>query len=235
MFRNTFQKGFLSVFYSIGSKPLLIWDTKVSHGHIKRITDEDSKSLALDIRGVNVVNCYITAPADPCTCLGIKLPFITIIVKNLKKQFSFEIQILDDRDQLRRFRFSNYQRKTRVSNFTTNMPLALNCGWNQIQMNLVDFTRRAYGTNYMETVRITVHANCRLRNIYFSDRLYTDDEKPVAFKFMSKDDEKKKEKNEKKEALKKILKKPKEAVAVETVRPTSPVSHVTETAVVNEA
>ena len=236
MFRNTFQKGFLSVFYSIGSKPLLIWDTKVSHGHIKRITDKDSKSLALDIRGVNVINCYITAPADPCTCLGIKLPFMTIIVKNLNKQFSFEVQILDDRNQLRRFRFSNFQKKTRISNFTTNLPLALNCGWNQIQMNLVDFTRRAYGTNYMETVRITVHANCRLRNIYFSDRLYTDEEKPVAFKFMGKDDEKKKE-MEKKAVIEKILKKPKEAVeAIETVRPSSPASHVTATqAVVNEA
>lgn len=29
MFKNTFQSGFLSVLYSIGSKPLLIWDKKV--------------------------------------------------------------------------------------------------------------------------------------------------------------------------------------------------------------
>jgi len=28
MFRNTFQSGFLSVLYSIGSKPLQIWDKK---------------------------------------------------------------------------------------------------------------------------------------------------------------------------------------------------------------
>ena len=26
MFRNTFQSGFLSILYSIGSKPLQIWD-----------------------------------------------------------------------------------------------------------------------------------------------------------------------------------------------------------------
>ena len=26
MFRNTYQAGFLSIFYSIGSKPLQIWD-----------------------------------------------------------------------------------------------------------------------------------------------------------------------------------------------------------------
>ena len=29
MFKNTFQSGFLSVLYSIGSKPLAIWDKKV--------------------------------------------------------------------------------------------------------------------------------------------------------------------------------------------------------------
>lgn len=225
MFRNTFQKGFLSVFYSIGSKPLLIWDSKVSHGNIKRITDEDAKSLALDIRGVNVETCYITAPTAPCTNLGIKLPFLTIIVKNLNKPFSFEIQILDDRQQLRRFRCSNYQTKCRVTSFTTYMPLALNSGWNQIQLNLADFTQNAYGTGYMETVRITVHANCRLRNVYFSDRLYMDDEKPAAFKFVAKD-EKKGATEKRVTATVKPRDDDESQIPIESVRPTSPISHV---------
>ena len=30
MFKNTFQSGFLSILYSIGSKPLQIWDKKVN-------------------------------------------------------------------------------------------------------------------------------------------------------------------------------------------------------------
>jgi len=38
------------------------------------------------------------------------------------------------------------------------------------QFNLSDFTRRAYGTNYIETLRVQIHANCRIRRIYFSDR-----------------------------------------------------------------
>lgn len=37
---------------------------------------------------------------------------------------------------------------------------------------------RAYGTNYMETQRIQIHANCRVRRIYFSDRLYAEEELP---------------------------------------------------------
>lgn len=34
------------------------------------------------------------------------------------------------------------------------------------------------GTNYIETLRVQVHANCRIRRIYFSDRLYSEEELP---------------------------------------------------------
>uniref|UniRef100_A0A6M2FBN6 CFA20 domain-containing protein n=1 Tax=Populus davidiana TaxID=266767 RepID=A0A6M2FBN6_9ROSI len=71
---------------------------------------------------------------------------------------------------------------TRVKPYICTMPLKLDEGWNQIQLNLADFTRRAYGTNYVETLRVQVHANCRLRRIYFSDRLYSEEELPPEFK-----------------------------------------------------
>ena len=38
------------------------------------------------------------------------------------------------------------------------------------------------GTNYIETLRMQIHANCRIRRVYFSDRLYTEDELPTEFK-----------------------------------------------------
>ena len=41
MFKETFQSGFLSILYSIGSKPLQIWDKQVRNGHVNRITDQD--------------------------------------------------------------------------------------------------------------------------------------------------------------------------------------------------
>jgi len=182
MFRNTFQSGFLSVLYSIGSKPLQIWDKKVRNGHIKRITDQDIQSSVLEIMGTNVSTNYITCPADPKRTLGIKLPFLVMIIKNLKKYFTFEVQVLDDKNVRRRFRASNYQSTTRVKPFICTMPMRLDEGWNQIQFNLSDFTRRAYGTNYIETLRVQIHANCRIRRIYFSDRLYSEDELPPEFK-----------------------------------------------------
>jgi hypothetical protein len=41
--------------------------------------------------------------------LGIKLPFLVMIIKNMKKYFTFEVQVLDDKNIRRRFRASNYQ------------------------------------------------------------------------------------------------------------------------------
>lgn len=65
-------------------------------------------------------------------------------------------KVLDDKNVRRRFRASNYQSTTRVKPFICTMPMRLDDGWNQIQFNLSDFTRRAYGTNYIETLRVQV-------------------------------------------------------------------------------
>jgi len=100
----------------------------------------------------------------------------------MKKYFTFEVQVLDDKNVRRRFRASNYQSTTRVKPFICTMPMRLDDGWNQIQFNLADFTRRAYGTNYVETLRVQIHANCRIRRVYFSDRLYSEEELPAEFK-----------------------------------------------------
>ncbi|XP_078790858.1 cilia- and flagella-associated protein 20 isoform X2 [Oryzias latipes] len=154
MFKNSFQSGLFSILFSIGSKPLQIWDEKVRNGHIKRVLDDDIRSHVMEIEGVNVCTTYITCPADPKKTLGIKLPFLVMIIKNQKKYFSFEVQVLDDKNVRRRFRASNYQSTTKVNSFSCTMPMRLDDGWNQIQFNLSDFTRRAYGTNYSETLRV---------------------------------------------------------------------------------
>lgn len=182
MFKNKYQSGITSIFCSSGCTPLAIWEMKVKNGHIKRITDKQVNSLVMEIMGVNVATTYITCPKDPKDSLAIKLPFLVIIAKNLNKYFTFEITVLDDNNMRRRFRASNFQAATKVKTFFTSMPIALSDGWNQIQFNLADFTRRAYGTQYMETCRVQVHANVRLRRVYFCSKLYTEDELPLDFR-----------------------------------------------------
>ena len=84
MFKNTFQSGFLSILYSIGSKPLQIWEKEVRNGHIKRITDNDIQSSVLEIMSTNISTTFITCPADTTKTLGIKLPFLVMIIKNVR-------------------------------------------------------------------------------------------------------------------------------------------------------
>jgi len=86
----------------------------VRNGHIKRITDDDIASSVLEIVSANVSTTYVTCPSDPQKTLGIKLPFLVMIIKNLKKYFSFEVQVLDDKNVRRRFRASNYQVRLRT-------------------------------------------------------------------------------------------------------------------------
>ena len=45
---------------------------------------------------------------------SLQLPYLVMIVKNMKKYFTFEVQVLDDKNVRRRFRASNYQSTTRV-------------------------------------------------------------------------------------------------------------------------
>jgi len=192
MFRENYQKGCFSVFNSLGSSPLSIWGSRTQNGYIKRLLDEDCRSVTLEIIGTNVSTCYIYAPREEKVALGIKMPFLILLIKNLHKYFTFEVKILDDQNFCRRFRVSNFHSKTSVKPFCTQMPMGMSEGWNQIHFNLADFTRRAYGTTYIETVSLQIHANIRIRRIYFTDRLYTEDELPNDYRLISRPKEKKK-------------------------------------------
>jgi len=86
MFKNTFQSGFLSILYSIGSKPLQIWEKEVRNGHIKRITDNDIQSSVLEIMSTNISTTFITCPVEANKTLGIKLPFLVMIIKNVRSR-----------------------------------------------------------------------------------------------------------------------------------------------------
>merc|ERR1719399_2434082 len=54
----------------------------------------------------NISTTFVSCPADASKSLGIKLPFLVMIIKNLKKYFTFEVTVLDDKNVRRRFRAS---------------------------------------------------------------------------------------------------------------------------------
>lgn len=181
MYRTAYQRGMLTIFYSVGSKPLDIWDVHCKDGYISRFLDNDIKSMVLEIRGNNVSTTYMTCPSKNRT-LGISMPFLVMIVKNLKKYFSFEVTILDETNARRRFRVSNFQSSTQILPMCTAMPIGLSDGWNQIQFNLAEFTRRAYKKQFVEVQQVKINANIRLRRVYFAERLVPEDELPAEYK-----------------------------------------------------
>jgi hypothetical protein len=124
----------------------------------------------------------VTCPADTGASLGIRLPWLVLLVKNTGGPFCFEVELLDDRGARRRFRAATFTRETRKDDQLCAMPLKLDEGWNQVAFDLADFMHRAYGTVFKEAARVTVHANCRLRRIYFCDRAYAEDELPPEFR-----------------------------------------------------
>lgn len=57
----------------------------VQNGQIQRITDEDIQSSVLEIVGTNVSTNYIHCPGDPKKTLGIRLPYLVLILKNVRR------------------------------------------------------------------------------------------------------------------------------------------------------
>lgn len=184
MFRASYQSGLLTVLHAIGARPLQLWEQRTKSGHIKRITDEELNSTTLEMISSDVCGTNITIPCGKAE-LGVKLPILVLVVKNVGQPFAFEVQVVDDKRVHRRFHASSNASETRLSCFECKMPLQLDEGWNQVQFNLADFTRRAYGTNYVEALRLTVYASCRLRRVYFADRLYAEEELPREYRLFA--------------------------------------------------
>ena len=55
--------------------------------------EERENNTIIIIIIIIISTTYITCPADPQKTLGIKLPFLVMIIKNMKKYFSFEVQV----------------------------------------------------------------------------------------------------------------------------------------------
>lgn len=189
MLRNTFQSGFVSIFFSLGSKPLQMWKTlqgNTDGSFVRPVVDEDINSQVLELRDDNVANTRIECPADPSDTLAITLPYVVLVVKNMQRYFTFELELLDDLRVTRRFRCSNYQVEPRITDDLCTMPLVLEPGWNTVTLDLRKLVNKAYGTIFAEVSGVVVHANARVRRIYFAEKLVAEENLPAEFKMYGK-------------------------------------------------
>lgn len=96
--------------------------------------------------------------------------------------FIMRKQILDSENIRRRVRLSNYHSISKTSTFMVTKPMCMDEGWNRVGLKLAEIVSDAFKTTYVETVRVQVHANCRLRRIYFSSQEYKEDQLPNAYR-----------------------------------------------------
>lgn len=182
MYKNSFFSETISLFFSADPKPLQSWDKSVRNGHIKRLVDHEIQCSVLELHAINIDTVFISCPLDPSQTLAIRLPVLVLLVKNLDKYFGFSVQVLDSKGVVRRFRATNDQSMTEITPELCSMPLRLDPGWNSVTVNLADFTTMAFGTEYVEIQRLKVHANCRLRQVYLSEKIIPEESLKPEFK-----------------------------------------------------
>ncbi|KAJ2782427.1 hypothetical protein GGI15_002918 [Coemansia interrupta] len=191
MLRGVYHSGMITVFNSTGTNPLQLWSTaapatdaensSICFGKDEAGDNNDKihiEGAVLTIKSQNLRDTFISCPRSLDGTLGIKLPFMTIQLKNLGHLFSFEIETLDDHKLIRRFRASNYQAQAQLDHDIATLPLRLEQGWNHLTFDLEDMTKRLYGRKHCETRRITIHASIGLRLVMFSDRIVAEEQLP---------------------------------------------------------
>ena len=151
MFHNSYQSGVISILSAYGSNPLQLWDITLDQstenstvsGRVCRVNSssddgDDVKEVcgpAIEISGEQLSTNYMTCPptqrstptsSTHCPSLGIKLPYLNLIVHvPSQADFSIEVTILDDKQTKRRFRASTYQSTTVIKPDICTFPLKL--------------------------------------------------------------------------------------------------------------
>ncbi|XP_056894878.1 uncharacterized protein LOC130529012 [Takifugu flavidus] len=124
----------------------------------------------------------ITCPPDPEESLGIRLPCLNLLVKKTGEDWGFELTLIDDKNVHQRIYLGSHSREGTPVPLSFRWPLKLSNYWQYFCLDLADVTNRVFKTNYVETAKIKIYANCRIRRVYFTDRLYSYHELPSDYK-----------------------------------------------------
>lgn len=117
----------------------------------------------------------------------------------------FDFQVTDEKNFRRQIILTTFRKEMKTMVYVTCVPLTLSASWEHFIINLAYVTKMVFGTKYKETVKIQVsvgrfhrqnpseaslppspplqiHANCRIRRVYFTDRVYSYKELPSEYK-----------------------------------------------------
>ncbi|KAL3657334.1 hypothetical protein V7S43_017840 [Phytophthora oleae] len=193
MFVQAYQSGFISLLYSVGPRPLQLCEKHEEvPGSVRRVLDEDVQSSVVELSADNLVHTWLRFPfgadeqqQDLSTTSGslhIRLRHLVLLLKNVEQHVSLEVHVADDRGVRRRFRLSTFQKKSAVHPQLALLPLYLDSGWNQVQLDLVELLHTSYKVRYAHTISVQLHASCRVRRIYFAEKMFPESQLPVEFR-----------------------------------------------------
>ncbi|ETI35344.1 hypothetical protein F441_18178, partial [Phytophthora nicotianae CJ01A1] len=161
-------------------------------GSIRRVLDEDVQSSVVELLADNLVYTWLRIPyggheqqQEPLLALPslhIRLRHLVLVLKNLDQHVSLEVHVADDRGSRRRFRFSTFQKKSIVHSQLALLPLHLDSGWNQLQLDLDELMHSCYNVRYGHAISVQLHATCRVRRIYFAEKMYSEAQLPPEFR-----------------------------------------------------
>ncbi|KAJ2159389.1 hypothetical protein GGF46_003053 [Coemansia sp. RSA 552] len=189
MLRHVYQSGILTIFNSAGSHPLELWRTSTgANGRVDLVQDRQLGETVLCLESADLAHTFITCPQQTTNTLGIKLPYLVLMVQNTDHLFSMEAEVADDHGTVRRLRAGNYEAEVHVEQDIGRLPLQLDPGWNYLALDLGQLTTRVFGTAFKEARRVTVHASTQVRLIYFADRIVPEEELPSELRLYASSD-----------------------------------------------
>nr|CAD7444510.1 unnamed protein product [Timema bartmani] len=182
MVKKKLSDSFRPILFSLDKKPLSLWSKLIRSGRVKRVDDDDLHTKVIEIHGTDTKNTYISAPMAPMASLDITLPILVMLLKNMDKDLQLNVMVMDNHHFRRRFIIVCGDCKVSSRLLTCTLPMFLVKGWNRVQINLEEFTTKAFGTEYLHTIRVEVHATCRLRHIYFTNKMNHEINIPIEFR-----------------------------------------------------
>ncbi|KAF0692965.1 Aste57867_16011 [Aphanomyces stellatus] len=197
MFGDVFQSGLVSLFYSVGSKPLQLWRREeAAPGCTSRVLDDEIQSSVLQLTG-DVPTTSITCPPTPSTSLHIRLPNLVLQLKLINAgdnsggqlaHVSLEVAVHTSHEPTWRLRWSTYTTSVEVHPTLqlVLLPwhgLLLKSGWQLVQLDLKHVVHSLTRRTFLHVQSIQLHANCRLRRVFFSDAFVSCESRlPVEFR-----------------------------------------------------
>lgn len=127
----------------------------------------------------NSQKTWIMCPPNVDQVLNIELPFLVMVIKCTHAQCTLQLQLIDKDNVKHLINFSNLEPKKKTNRYgPPTMHLLLEPGWNRVEVDL-NHIARIFDSQFLALARLKIHASCRLRRIYFTDRHYDVNEMPL--------------------------------------------------------